>query len=243
METKTIKNIDKNKWKVVLVKTIDDRVPIYYRIVNLATYEIKHIPAYRIVDEIINKHIEIVNIKCENGIITILNDDDYEGMEDIIHIDEFDDEVDNLLDWAFRHEDGNTMLARFDSRLNAFSPSDYRIDSLEKIVWTCKKGHTIKCGFPSFFARKYSCPICKLEDNGETPSLHYWAHLTDNLDVLSWYDDAVQNLAYSTDIGWKERKKVWFSNGEEEVKAYLSDITNKGKRIGFMEVESINLSK
>lgn len=252
VKTRAIKNIDNNKWKIVLIKTIDNRVPIYYRIVNLATYEIENVPAHRILDEIINKKIEIVNIKVENSQIITLNDDGYESTEDIIIVDEFDNEVINLFEWSLRanaflgENKGAQVISSFDGVKNGFSPSDFKIDSATKIFWTCKKGHTIKCGFPTFFGMKCECPICKMEDNDETPSLNYWANLTDNREILKWYDEAEENLAYSTDIGWRERRKVYFRKGEETKKAFLSDITAKGKKIGFsdeVDEQSINLSK
>lgn len=243
---KTIKNIDSNKWKVVMILTVDNKIPVYYRLVNLATYEIENIPAYRILDEIINKHLDIVNVKCENNALTILNDDEYESMEDVILIDIMDEEVPNLFDWALSNDESGKILSRFDDTKNAFSPSNFRIDSSRKIAWTCKYGHTIHCGFPTFFGIKYKCPICKMKENDELPSLHYWAHITNNLDILDWYNSAEENLAYSTDIAWNEHKKVYFKKGNEVKKAFLNDITAKGKKVGFSDEDnnsSVNLSR
>ena len=50
---KKVTNEDKNRWKIVLIKTIENREPIYYRVVNLYDYSIKTIPAYRILEDLI----------------------------------------------------------------------------------------------------------------------------------------------------------------------------------------------
>ena len=85
-----------------------------------------------------------------------------------------------------------------------------------------------------------------MKENDEVPSLHYWAHITNNLDILDWYDSAEENLACSTDIAWNERKKFYFRKGDEVKKAFLSDITAKGKKVGFSDEDnnnSVNLSR
>lgn len=237
---------DKNikKWKVVLIKTIDDKEPIYYRLVNLYDYSVENIPAYRLLDEIINNKKDIINVKCKNNSVIIVDKDGYENVSEVIIVDEFDKEVINLYDWALSHDKmGYELLARFDSRKNTFSPSNFKVDSMDKIAWTCKNKHTIVCGFQAYLSNSCSCPICEMEKNGDTPSLSYWAHITDNLDILKEYDQADNNKEYSTSISWKSRKKVFFKKDGEEVQACLYNITVKGQKPPYSNNDAVNLSK
>ena len=239
--TRKVKN-EKNKWRIVLIKTIDNKVPIYYRVYNMNTCEVRNIAAHKIIDEIINNKMEIINIKVENGQIVTLDEDGYESTDKIILVDEFEDSK-SLFDYCLSYgryqldgdDLGTNALCSFDETKNEESPSDIKIDSHKKIYWTCRKGHTINCSIPTYFGMKCECPICKLEENGETPSLNYWAHLTNNLDILKQYESAFENLASSTDIGWRERRKVFFKNGGNVERAFLSDVTAKGKQIEYKE--------
>lgn len=243
--TKEVKSECSDKWKIVLIKTIDNREPVYYRLVNMFDYTIENIPAYRLLDEIVNKKKDIVNVKCENNQVVIIDDDGYESTRDIIIVDEFDTEIQNIFDWAMQNEEmGSTIISRFDSEKNAFSPSNFKINSTEKIAWTCKNNHTIRCGFPAYFSTKGVCPICEMEESGKLPSLKYWAHMTGNLDILKAYDNAVENKEDSNEISYKARKKVWFNISDNEKdceQEILSNVTVKGYKLGH--VNMINLSK
>ena len=97
---KRVVNEEKNAWKIVLIKTIDDREPIYYRIVNLYDFSIRTIPAYRIFDEVVNEGLNIINLKCDANHPRIIDDMGYDSTEGIIIIDEFDNERDNIFDWC-----------------------------------------------------------------------------------------------------------------------------------------------
>jgi len=244
---KKIKYIADDIWKIVLVKTIDNKEPIYYRLVNLKTYETEDIPAYRIFDEVMSGKKKIINLSCENNSIVIIDEDGYKSIAELIHIDEFDKEVPNLLTWAIQNGDfGVEVLNRFNLNKNAFSPSNFKISSTKKVAWTCKKGHTIYCGFPTFFSTKCSCPICEAEKNGEMVSLRTWARLTDNMELLQQYDEAEKNDKYSSEIGWKQRNKVWFRKNNEEVSEILYNVTVKNMEPPFSKKNKkmiINLSR
>ena len=108
---KKVTNEDKNRWKIVLIKTIENREPIYYRVVNLHDYSIKTIPAYRILDEVINNGLNIINLKCNDNKPRIIDEQGYESVEGIIIVDEFDNEIDNIFDWCIDNSGiGNHIL-------------------------------------------------------------------------------------------------------------------------------------
>lgn len=240
-------NGDENKWKIVLVKTIDNIEPIYYRVVNLITYEIRTIPAYRIFDVVFNDGLDIINLKCENNKAVLIDDSGYASTEGIIVIDEFDDEVPNIWDWCLSNSGiGNHILSKYDSVKNPFSPEIFRIDSEEKLAWTCKNNHTIRCGFPTYFSTLGRCPICNMEELGEVPSLEYWAKLTGNRDILNMYKSASNNSELSTKLSYKSTKKVWFRDikTDEEVIEKLSAITVDDKKPPFKDnKETVNLKR
>ena len=242
-----IKHIAEDTWRIVLVKTIDNKEPIYYRIVNLKTYETEDVPAYRLLDEIIKNKKDIINLSCSNNAIVIINEDGYEDTTELLRIDEFDDEVPNLLYWSLsNNEIGSDIIKRFDLDKNAFSPSNYKINSSKKIAWTCEKGHTIYCGFPTYYSTKCSCPICEAEKSGKMLSFRTWARLTNNLELLKQYDEAENNKKYSSEIGWKQRNRVWFRKNDEEVSEILYNVTVKNIKPRFSERNStpvINLSR
>jgi len=231
-----IRHIADNIWKIVLVKTIDDTEPIYYRLVNLKTYQTIDVPAYRILDEVINNKKVIKNLICKNNSISIVNDDGYECTDELIKIDEFDKEVPDLLEWSIQHGDlGVQILNRFDTDKNILSPSNISISSSRQIAWTCERGHTIYCEFSVYFSTKCNCPVCEAERNDAMLSLKTWACLTQNKDILNDYDAAENNKIYSHDIGWKQRNKVWFRRNDEEVSECLYNVTVKNIEPPFSE--------
>ena len=240
IEMKVIKD-KSTKWKIVFVKTIEDITPVLYRIVNLNNYDIENIPAYRIFDDVVNRKKDIINLRCKNNNIYIIDCDGYESLDDIVTVDELNTEPITLLEWAIRKgEIGKTMISRFDTDKNDFAPSNYTIDSETKLAWTCEKGHTIRCGIATYFSTKCKCPICEMEERGETPSLKLWGQLTNNMDIVEDYDSADNELD-SSEINWKSRKEVKFKHGNTELVCKLSDITKGKEKLYFNE--AINLSK
>lgn len=243
---KEIKNEEANNWKIVLIKTIENKEPIYYRVANLLTYEVEDIPAYRILDEVINKRKNIINLSCENNQIVVVNEDGYWSLDEVVNIDEFDTEIPDIMEFELRQGEESELLKRYDSDKNLFSPSNYKIDSTTKIAWTCDKEHTIKCSFPVFFSTKCKCPICEMEKQEKKLSLKYWANITDNLDILREYEDASSNKDFSDEISWNSKKKVSFNRNGEEVQEVLSNITVKKMEPPFSEKNKkqlINLTK
>lgn len=235
-----------NKWKVVLVKTIENMEPMYYRIVNLYTYDIKVIPAYRIFDAVLNQGLNIINLKCENNKPILIDEDGYASTEGVIVIDLFDEEIPNIMDWCLQNNEmGNLIMSKYDSEKNTFSPSNYRIDSRDKIAWTCENKHTIRCGFPTFFSTKAKCPICELEANGETLSLAYWTNITGNRELLNMYDSSSENTDLSCKINYKAHKRVFFRDTEtdEEIAESLYEITVEGKELPFKNKRVVNLKR
>lgn len=247
IQMKKVVNGEQNKWKIVLIKTIDNIEPIYYRAVNLLSYDIKTIPAYRIFDAVFNDGMNIINLKCENNKAVLIDENGYASTDGIIVIDEFDDEVPNIWDWCLSNSGiGNHILNRYDSFKNPFSPENFRINSEKKLAWTCKNNHTIRCGFPAYFSTLGKCPICDAEECGEIPSLAYWAKLTGNKEILSMYDLSTNNTDLSSKINYRTTKKVWFTDTEtnEEVLESLSSITVDGKRPPFKKSKkTVNLKR
>jgi hypothetical protein len=77
-------------------------------------------------------------------------------------------------------------------------------------------------------------------------SFRTWARLTDNLDLLQQYDEAENNKKYSSEIGWKQRNRVWFRKNNEEVSEILYNVTVKKAKPPFSKENStpvINLSR
>ena len=177
----------------------------------------------------------------KNNNIYIIDEDGYESLNEIIVVDEFDKEPVTLLEWSLRNgEIGSAMLSKFDDIKNDFSPSNYRIKDNTKIAWTCEKGHTIRCGIATYFSTKCRCPICEMEELGETPSLKLWAQLTGNLDILKAYDLADNNLD-SDEIKWRSTKEVSFKQDTTEIRMRLNKVTSTEMILPFNRV--INLSK
>ena len=243
---KKVTNEDKNRWKIVLIKTIENREPIYYRVVNLHDYSIKTIPAYRILDEVINNGLNIINLKCNDNKPRIIDEQGYESVEGIIIVDEFDNEIDNIFDWCIDNSGiGNHILSRFDSVKNAFSPENYKIDDIRKLFWTCKNNHTIHCGFPTFYSTNGVCPICEKETLGEIPSFEYWCLVTDNKELLEQYNIAPENVKKASEISYRTHKLVWFFNKEtgEKVQEFLDGITVKGNKVPFESNKVVKISR
>ena len=241
---RAIRNQDNNNWKIVMIKTIEDRVPIYYRLVNLYTYEIQIIPAYRLLDEVVNNKKNIVNLKLANNKVMITNEDGYESTDEIIKVDEFELDIPNIFEWVIRNN-RTDIMSRYDTNKNYFSPSNYKIDPMEKLYWTCENGHTIRCGFPTYFSTNCSCPICNIEKLDEIASFKYWAHITDNLDLLEEYENCDRNTDDSDKISWKSKKKVWFKRNNEEVQESMYNVNVKKMEPPFIENKRtiINLNK
>lgn len=240
--SKKLENICNDAYKVVMIKMIEEVEPVYYRVVNLSNYETEDIPAYRLVDEIINNKRNIINVKCENNTIVIIDSDGYKSTKEVIIVDEFDTEVPDLYDWALSNsgELGNKIINTFDIDKNAFSMSNFKINSNKKIAWTCNKGHTIYCDFPTYFSTNCDCLICK---NGKILSFDYWCKITNNESLLEYYDNAGdKNELYSTEIYWKSSKKVVFSKGNLEQVITLSDVTSDKKKLIFDD-NKVNLNR
>lgn len=230
---KKLDNIDNQAYKIVMIKMIEEVEPVYYRVVNLSNYETEDVPAYRLIDDIINHKRNIINVQCENNSIVIVNSEGYKSTDEIIIVDEFDNEIPNLYDWALSNNNGigNKVISTFDVDKNGFSMSNFKVNSKKKIAWTCEKGHTVFCGFPTYFSTGCECFICK---NGKTLSLDYWCKVTNNEKILEYYDNAGdKNELYSTDIYWKSTKEVVFSDRENEQTACLADITSGKVKLNF----------
>lgn len=225
----TIVNSTIGKWKIVLIKTIDNTEPIYYRLANIETLETIDVPAYRILDEILNNKRNIVNIKSEYNQLIILDDNGYRSTEECIIVDEFDTEQYSIFDWSVSNREiGTELLSKFDTDRNNKTPSNISIESGEKFYWTCSKKHTLYCDFATYFSIGCKCPICEMKKMGKEPSLKYWCTLTNNEEILRKYESAVNNKLYSFDISYKSRAMVFMKDTDEnEIKVQLSEVTKK----------------
>jgi hypothetical protein len=202
-------NGNQNNWKVTLLKTIDHSIPVYYRLVNLDTFDIREIPAYRIFDSIVNENMTIVNATCKDNRLIITDDEGYESTADIIVIDEFDNEVPNIYEWTLQHTKiGSAITNRFNNEKNKKSISDYKITSKKKLAWTCKKGHTIYCGFPTYYSLKCICPMCQMKNSNTVPSFKYWANMMNRPDLIDAYNSCPENTTPSCEIAYNSKKKV-----------------------------------
>jgi hypothetical protein len=231
---------DNNLYRVVLVKTIDNTEPIYYRLVKLSDYSIEDIPAYRIMDEIISKGKHIENIRCENNKLYILDDDNYVSTLGVVTLDEFDKRRPNAYDWAMgQGELGKKLIKSYSVEFNTRVLSSYEIDSHAKMAWTCSEGHTIWCGLPTFFGTGCKCPLCEAKNNKDTMSLKYWCNITNNREILKAYDGAgVENNKDSEHIAWNSRKKVKFRGSDNTYQEYcLADVTSGKVRLDIQFVD------
>ena len=242
---KSVINSDKNKYRVVMVKTVDNMEPVFYRVVNLSTYTTEDIPAYRILDEIVTKKKNIINIKSLNNKVYIVDDDGYESMDQVIVVDVLDKEVQDLHDWALSNGDiGSEIISRYDSKKNHYSLSNTRIDSTKKLGFTCDNGHTLFCEFSTYFSTGCSCPMCEAANDNKVLSLRYWCRLTHNFDILNYYDEAGElNDKDSRNIPWNSRKEVSFKYNDEVITARLDEVTSGNKKLAFKDLVVINLSK
>lgn len=245
MATKNVFNEDKNKWKLVMIKTIDGKEPVIYRLVNLATFDAIEVPAYRILDDFVYKDDRvIVNIRFEKNALTLVNKDGYDSLDECIMVDMEDTEVLNVYEWAmYNGEFGERILSTFDNNKNKVSPRQIRIDSINKITWTCEKGHSIKCGFPTYYSLGGRCPICEALSLRQRPSLNYWAAVTNNKKLVEQFDNSHHNMVYSTEIPYDSKKKVYLSDEKIDVCMPLYDITVKGIEPFKLEQKIINLTR
>lgn len=203
--------------KVILLKTIDNVQVVYYRVLNLDTFETMDIPAYRIMDEIVNNGLNIVNVTCTNNQLHIINEDGYNSIEDVITTDEFDSTVKSLYDWAVDNNDiGSDVLSSYDTEKNRSTPSKIEICSDKELAWTCKNGHTVYCDFATYFSLGCKCPLCEAKKTKDTISLKKWAVITKNKDILNKYESSDQNKLNSDEIEWNSKRMVWM--GEEHKK-------------------------
>lgn len=241
---RNIINSDELTYKIVLIMTIDNKEPIYYRLVNLGNYHTEEIPAYRIFDEIVNKGKKIVNARIEHNKLVIVDEDGYDSTKDVIIIDIFDKEVDDIYSWALSNGSrGTEIIQRYDTN-NRFSLSNASIGSKEKLAWTCDKGHTIYCGFATYFATNCDCPMCLANDSNGVLSLRYWSRLAKRTDILDRYEEAgMLNKMTSREIAWNSRKLVKFKNGDEIIEAKLDEVTNGDIELKFKGKSKINLTK
>lgn len=209
-----IYNPDDYKWQIVLVKTIEHKEPIYYRLVNLLTLEQLTIPAFRILDILTGNGMKIINGKCLNNSLLVTDDDGYETYDDIITTDEFD-EVPTLFDWAVENNNtsddlGTSIINTFDSSKNNLSPSGIKIDTPDRYYWTDKAGHSIYIDFATYLSmfKGYS-PILALEENGELASFEFWCYLTNNIEALAKYKAATKNVTEASKISYRSNKQIW----------------------------------
>ena len=234
----------KNKYKIVLIKTIENMEPIYYKLVDLGNYMTVDIPAYRFLDVIVNDKYNITNIKLNNNQVVIIDGDGYESTDEVILIDEFDTEIPNLYEFCLMHgEKGSDIINRYSVEFNSFSLSNYKIDSEEKLAWTCENNHTIYCSFATYFGVNGACPICEAKRQNSVVSLRYWCNLTNNQQLLRAYEDAGElNIKNARDIAFNSAKEVIFNIDGENIRKRLSDITVQGQELPFA-VKVINLTR
>ena len=219
---------DENLYRVVLVKTIDNTEPIYYRLVKLSDYSIEDIPAHRIMDEIVKGKV-IENIRCENNKLYIVNENGYDSVDDVILLDEFDKHRPNAYDWAMtKGTRGKQLIEHYSVSKNNRALSSYEIDSHTKLAWTCDEGHTIYSGLATYFGTGCKCPLCETKNNSNTMSLRYWCNITNHLDILRAYDGAgTDNNKDSEHRAWNSKKKVWFRGKNNEMEEHvLADVTS-----------------
>ena len=241
-----IYNGDKNKWKVVLVKTLDGTEPIIYRLVNLATFEIVEVPAYRLLDDfVLNRGNIIVNIRFKHNKVVIIDENGYDNADECILVDFEDNDIESIYEWAISHgELGQEVINNFDAQKNNRSTRNIRINDKEKIVWTCGRGHSIKCGFATYYSLKAGCPICDAVRDGNRVSLKYWGDITDNKKIVRYFDQSPYNDSYSSEIPFDSKSKIFFEGDNEEFSEMrLYDVTVKGIKPFEVKKEIVNLTR
>lgn len=237
---------EKNKWKVILIKTIDDTEPIVYRLVNIGTFETIDVPAYRILDEFTYSGDKIItNVKCKHNSVTIVDDSGYNSIDECIMVDIENTDVENIYEWSLTHDRvGQQIINSFDNDENKISPRNIRIDDRNKIVWTCDKHHSIKCEFAAYYSLGGKCPICEAINNKARVSLRYWGDLTDNKDIVRYFDTSQYNELYSSNIPFDSKSKVYFEGDNGECsKMSLYDVTVKRMEPFEVKRETVNLTR
>lgn len=229
-------NKDENLYRVVLLKTIDGEVPIYYRLVRLSDYNIIDIPASKIMDEIFNG-IHIENMRCSHNTLYITDSNGYDSTDEIVVLDEFDQYRPNAFDWSMlKGERGRKLISMFSTKKNRQSLGNYEIDGHSDIAWECSHGHLFYAGFSTMYGLGVKCPMCEAAKAKTTLSLKYWAMLTKHYDILQAYELG-SNERRSDNIAWNSKKEVEFlilgtnkKTGEAEqrlLKAPLRDVTSE----------------
>lgn len=232
---------ENNTYRVVLIKTIENEEIIYYRCVNLVTYQPIDIPAYRIFDAIVQGKIDIINTEIRHNKICIVNDDGYESVDDIIIIDEFDNEVPNLYEFCLHRGDkGAKIISRY-SQNNIYSLSNYKIDSTYKLEWECEEGHKLRLSFATYYGIGCKCPICEAKKLNKALSFYLWCQITGNIGLLKSYDDAAElNNKDSKRIAWNSKKRVYFRVKDEICEGRLDRVIGGLDELPF---GVINLTK
>ena len=230
-----IANKDEKLYRVVLLKTIDNTTPVYYRLVKLSDYSTVDIPASKIMDEIFNG-ITIENMRCSNNTLYIIDENGYDSTDEIVVLDEFDQHRPNAFDWSMlKGERGKKLISMFSTKMNRQSLGNYEIDGHTKIAWECRQGHLFYADFATMYGLGVKCPMCDALHAKTTMSLKYWARLTKNYDILQAYELG-SNEKRSDSIAWNSKKDAEFlvigtnkENGESEhrlLKALLKDVTS-----------------
>ena len=244
MARREVLNNESNEWMVTFVKTVDTDHAVYYRLTNLQTYRTLVVAAHKLIDEIVNNRRIIVNLRTQNNRFVILNEDGYDGAEDIIVVDEFDSDVPNIYEWTLTHGDlGCKIIEMYDRAYNLLAPSNIKIDSDVKLHWICSNGHRIHTDFATIASLKCDCPICKAQESGKVLSFKVWANLTDNTELLEQYRSCELNTTASSNIAYDSKKKVyWRKDGVDEM-ASMYSVTIQGNRPFRKESDIVNLSR
>lgn len=244
MARKEVINNELNDWLITFLKTVDMSHVVYYRLTNMQTYKTIEVAAHRLVDEIINNKRNIQNIRSQNNKFIVLTQDGYGGTEDIIVVDEFDSDIQNIYEWALTHGDlGCKLIDMYDKNVNISAPSNISIDSAEKLAWSCPKGHRIYMDFATMVSTKCECPICKAKESGKAISLKAWAYLTNNMELLEQYRSCNLNTKASSEIAYDSTKQVYWRKDNEDVLLGLRKVTVGGERPFKDITPPINLSR
>lgn len=243
MSKREVINIDANDWLITFLKTVNNDHPVYYRLTNMRNYKTMEVAAHKLMDEIVNNKRNIRNIRCSSNKVIVVTEDGYDGTDEIIVVDEFDTDVQNIYEWALSHGDlGVQILSMYDNSLNLVAPSNIQIDSTKELAWKCSEGHNIFMDFATLVGLGCECPICKAKASNKVLSLKAWANLTNNEDLLEQYRSCELNTSASSNLAYDSKKKVYWRKDGGDVLMSVSDVTLKNKR-PFVEEKSINLSR
>lgn len=197
-------------YKIVLVKTVRNSGVCYYRAVNLDSLDTHTITPSELIDRIINDRWVVTNLRSVGGVLEVLNDDGYRGLDNVVVVDEFQ-ETPSLLDYCNALAESSNfqknIIQDFNVIRNKKSPGKMPVDSLEKVYWTCKKGHSVYCDIATYIALGGECPICKHEEHGFDVSLYTWAKYTGNGDILLSYNMSNNPIA-PDEIGCSSQKEI-----------------------------------